>query len=65
VINEAVGHRQPLHDLGYRARDTAEIFDKLYKRLRKVARSTRPATDEAVSPEEANRSEANRSEAVA
>lgn len=41
VINEAVGHRQPMHDLGYRARDTAEIFDKLYKRLNKVARSTR------------------------
>jgi hypothetical protein len=33
VLNEAVGHRAPLHDLGYRARDTVEVFDELYARL--------------------------------
>jgi cellulose biosynthesis protein BcsQ len=33
VLNEAVGHRAPLHDLGYRARETVEVFDELYRRL--------------------------------
>ena len=33
VLNEAVGHRAPLQDLGYRARDTVEVFDALYARL--------------------------------
>lgn len=41
VINEAVGHRLPLHDLGYRAKDTTRIFDKLYSRLNETAHSTR------------------------
>ncbi len=33
VLNEAVGLRAPLHDLGYRARDTVAVFDQLYSRL--------------------------------
>jgi len=33
VINEAVGHRCPVQDLGYRARDTVEVFDTLYGHL--------------------------------
>lgn len=33
VVNEAVGHRCPLQDLGYRARDTVAVFDTLYGHL--------------------------------
>jgi cellulose biosynthesis protein BcsQ len=33
VLNEAVGRRAPLHDLGYRARETVELFDDLYRHL--------------------------------
>lgn len=33
VLNEAVGDRCPVHALGYRAKDIAEIFDQLYERL--------------------------------
>jgi cellulose biosynthesis protein BcsQ len=40
VLNEAVGERAPVHALGYRAKDTAEVFDALY---RKLARVTTPA----------------------
>lgn len=33
ILNEAVGDRLPVHALGYRGRDIAEIFDQLYARL--------------------------------
>ncbi len=36
VLNEAVGLRAPLHDLGYRARDAVETFDELYRHLGRV-----------------------------
>ncbi len=38
VLNEAVGDRCPVHDLGYRAKDVVEVFDELYDHL---VRSTR------------------------
>lgn len=41
VLNEAVGHRVPLHDLGYRAHDTVEVFDELYRRLGRMVVSLR------------------------
>ncbi len=40
VLNEAVGERVPVHDLGYRARDVVEVFDQLYRKL--VRSSARP-----------------------
>lgn len=33
ILNEAVGNRLPVHALGYRGKDIAEIFDQLYQRL--------------------------------
>ncbi len=36
VLNEAVGERAPVHALGYRARDAAEVFDALYQHLSRV-----------------------------
>ncbi len=33
VVNEAVGHRKPVQDLGYRAKDTVAVFDELYQHL--------------------------------
>lgn len=33
VLNEAVAERAPVHALGYRAKDTAAVFDALYRRL--------------------------------
>ena len=39
VLNEAVGHRVPLHDLGYRARDTIDVFDGLYRHLQRRVQS--------------------------
>lgn len=37
VLNEAVGDRCPVHDLGYRARDVVEVFDSLYRKLIRVS----------------------------
>ena len=37
VINEAVGHRCPVGDLGYRAKDVVAIFDELYGHLVRVS----------------------------
>lgn len=37
VVNEAVGHRCPVQDLGYRARDVVEVFDRLYGHLKRAA----------------------------
>jgi cellulose biosynthesis protein BcsQ len=37
VLNEAVGYRKPVHDLGYRAKDLLGIFDALYKNLIQVS----------------------------
>jgi cellulose biosynthesis protein BcsQ len=39
VVNEAVGHRCPMQDLGYRARDVVDVFDELYAHLIRAARS--------------------------
>ena len=33
VLNESVGARAPVHDLGYRAKDTVAVFDELYVQL--------------------------------
>ncbi len=33
VVNEAVGRRAPVQDLGYRARDVIAVFDELYAHL--------------------------------
>ena len=33
VVNEAMGHRVPIHDMGYRARDVVEVFEALYDQL--------------------------------
>ncbi len=41
VLNESIGERAPVHALGYRGRDAAEVFDALYRKLGRVtARST-------------------------
>jgi len=37
VLNEAVGYRKPVHDLGYRAKDLLGIFDALYQNLIQVS----------------------------
>jgi len=37
VLNESVGDRCPVHDLGYRAKDVVEVFDALYRKLRRVS----------------------------
>jgi cellulose biosynthesis protein BcsQ len=37
VVNEAVGHRCPVQDLGYRAKDLIEAFDSLYRHLGRVS----------------------------
>ena len=33
VVNEAMGHRVPIHDMGYRARDVVAVFEALYDQL--------------------------------
>ncbi len=43
VLNEAVGLRAPIQDLGYRAKDTVEVFDKLYRHLNRVTRRSAAA----------------------
>ena len=35
-MNEAVGMRCPVQDLGYRARDVIDVFDELYRHLDQV-----------------------------
>ena len=36
VLNEAVGDRCPVQALGYRAKDVIEVFDSLYRKLKRV-----------------------------
>lgn len=36
VVNEAVGHRCPVQDLGYRARSVVDVFNELYAHLLRV-----------------------------
>ena len=36
VLNEAVGDRCPVQALGYRAKDIIEVFDALYRKLKRV-----------------------------
>jgi len=36
VLNEAIGDRCPVHDLGYRSKDVVEVFDALYRKLIRV-----------------------------
>ncbi len=43
VLNEAVGRRAPLQDLGYRATDTVAIFDELYQHLNEATTTSRAA----------------------
>lgn len=43
VLNEAVGHRAPLQDLGYRAADTVAVFDELYRHLDDATTEARAA----------------------
>lgn len=44
VLNEAVGLRAPLHDLGYRAKDTVGTFDELYQHLNRVTKGSATAS---------------------
>lgn len=44
VLNEAVGLRAPIHDLGYRAKETIETFDALYRHLNRVTKASAAAT---------------------
>ncbi len=37
ILNEAVGDRCPVHDLGYRAGDIVGVFDTLYRKLVRVS----------------------------
>jgi hypothetical protein len=37
VLNEAVGERSPIHAMGYRGRDVAEVFDTLYRKFLRVS----------------------------
>lgn len=37
ILNEAVGDRCPVHDLGYRANDIVATFDSLYRKLIRVS----------------------------
>jgi chromosome partitioning protein len=39
IVNQALGERMPVHAYGARATDVSEAFDKLWAKLRKVARS--------------------------
>ncbi len=43
VLNEAVGARAPLQDLGYRAKSTVAVFDELYRHLTRVTAASRAA----------------------
>jgi cellulose biosynthesis protein BcsQ len=36
AVNEAVGHRRPVQDLGYRAREIVSVFNELYGHLGRV-----------------------------
>ena len=36
AVNEAVGHRCPVQDLGYKARGVVKVFDELYSHLQQV-----------------------------
>lgn len=36
IINQAVGERRPIHSYGSRAGEVPEVFDQLWRRLRKV-----------------------------
>lgn len=45
VVNEAVGHRCPVQDLGYRARDLVRAFDELYAQLDRVTTDESLTTD--------------------
>ena len=37
VLNEAVGDRSPIHAMGYRGRDVAEVFDSLYRKFLRIS----------------------------
>jgi chromosome partitioning protein len=39
IVNQALGERQPLHAYGARATDVTEAFDKLWAKLRKIAKA--------------------------
>jgi chromosome partitioning protein len=36
VLNESIGDRSPIHSMGYRARETAAVFDELYRKFRRL-----------------------------
>ena len=38
IVNQAIGERRPIHSFGARAADVSEAFDRLWARLRRVAR---------------------------
>ena len=40
VLNESVGERCPVQDLGYRSRDVVDVFDALYRKLGRVSAAT-------------------------
>ena len=39
AVNEALGARRPIHDLGNRAADVIEAFDKHWAKLRRITRA--------------------------
>lgn len=39
ILNQAVGERRPVHSYGSRATDPAEVFDKLWAKLRRTIRA--------------------------
>lgn len=41
ILNQAIGERRPIHSYGARSSDVSEIFDQLWKKVRRL---TKPAT---------------------
>lgn len=39
IVNQAIGERRPVHSFGARSADVSEAFDKLWTKLRRVARA--------------------------
>jgi cellulose biosynthesis protein BcsQ len=39
IVNQAIGERRPIHSYGARSAEVSEVFDKLWAKLRKAART--------------------------
>ncbi len=42
IVNQAVGERRPIHSYGARSADVADVFDRLWAKLRRVVRDPKP-----------------------